>query len=128
MELVIKSVVLGLTSVLLALTIRKNAPETGLLLTVAAVGAIAVLAAEPISGILTQFKQLAEHSGLTSTVFEPVIKTMGIGIVTKISSAVCKDAGESALANTIELVGCIAAVAAAIPLMRSVLEIVLSFL
>ena len=52
------------------------------------------------------------------------LKTVGIAIVTKIGSDLCRDAGESALAAALEFAGTVCALLTALPLLRAVLELI----
>ena len=67
---------------------------------------------------------LTERTGVPQAVFSPLMKTVGIAIVTKIGSDLCRDAGESALASLVETAGAICAILAALPLLQSVIELV----
>ena len=70
------------------------------------------------------FAELSELSNLDNTLFSPMIKTVGIGIVTQISSAVCADCGQKAMAKTAELCGICASVVICLPLLRAALEVI----
>ena len=53
--------------------------------------------------------ELGERAGLSPAVLDPVIKTVGIAILTRISSEVCRDAGESGIAAAVETAGAVLA-------------------
>ncbi|MFR3922676.1 MAG: SpoIIIAC/SpoIIIAD family protein [Dysosmobacter welbionis] len=57
--------------------------------------------------------ELGEAAGLSPAVLAPVLKTVGIAILTHISAEVCRDAKESGIAAFVETAG--AAVACAWP-------------
>ena len=54
---------------------------------------------------------------------EPVIKTAGIAIVTRLAADFCKDAKEGGLASAVELAGTALSLAAVLPLMGAVLDV-----
>ena len=67
-------------------------------------------------------------SGLTSfyraSLFLPcVISTVAIALVARTTADLCRDAGESALAAAVETAGTVCALAAALPLLRTVMEL-----
>ena len=70
------------------------------------------------------FEDLTELSDLDPACFAPLVKTVGIGIVTQISSAVCDDCGQRAMARTAEVCGVCAGVLLGLPLLRSALEVI----
>ena len=57
-----------------------------------------------------------------------MIKTLGIGVVTRIAADFCRDAREGALAGVVELAGTVLALAAVLPLMSAVLELLTQLL
>lgn len=113
---------LGVTAALCAMALRRGAPELAVLLTLAA-GAL--LLSETLR-VATTVKRLtdtlSQATGLSPTLWGPVWKTAGIGIVTKLSAAVCKDAGEGGVAAFLETAGAAAALLAALPLVETVFD------
>ena len=69
-------------------------------------------------------EELNELSGLEPSFFSPLVKTVGIGIVTQISCAVCADCGQNAMAKAAELCGTCACLVLALPLMRAALDVI----
>ena len=65
-----------------------------------------------------------ELSGLGSALLAPVMKCAAIGIVCRISSDACRDAGSATLGSALELAGAIAALWTALPLLSALLDTV----
>ena len=65
---------------------------------------------------------LAHTAGLSPNVWQPVWKTVGIGVMTRLSSAVCKDAGEGGVAAFLETAGTALALLTALPLIETVFD------
>ena len=129
---------LGVTAALCALVLRKRVPELALVLTLAA-GALLLGEAFPalasIRGLADRLGQvrgladsLARTAGLSPQVWKPVWKTVGIGVVAKLSSAVCKDAGEGSVAAFLETAGAVLALLTALPLVEAVFDTLSSLL
>ena len=76
---------------------------------------------EPVVSFLSKLQDLA---GLDDALLTPLLKSVGIGIVTQICAAFCADAGESALARLIELCGGILAIYIALPLLEAVIDMI----
>ena len=124
MDLVIRAVILGLVGSVLCLVIRKNSPELSLLLALAVALLMVGLGLELIGAIIAFTETLRDAAGLSPALLGPVLKTVGIGILTRIASDICKDAGQSAIASTVELAGTVAALYIALPLMQTVFQMI----
>lgn len=123
MELVAQTAALCVIGALLGLTLRRSSPEITLLLTIAvAVGILAALA-EPLGMLLDFLDQLTAQTGISRALFLPLYKTLGIAVVVRIGGGLCRDAGEQALASTLELAGSVCALLTALPLLQAVLEL-----
>ncbi len=124
MELLIRTAVLGLAGAVVALLLRKNAPELALALSLAVCLMGAGMAME-LFGQLKQIVQLArEQTGLSPAVVGPVLKCVGIGAVTRLAADLCKDAGQGAVASAVEMCGAACAMTAALPLIRALLQMI----
>ena len=83
----------------------------------------------PIVGDIFQNQAaLGEAAGLSPAVLAPVLKTVGIAILTHISAEVCRDAKESGIAAFVETAGAAVALCVALPLLRAVLDTVTGLL
>ena len=60
---------------------------------------------------------------IAAALLAPVLKTVGVGLLTQIAGAFCRDAGEQALCKVVELCGTFLAVYVALPLANAVLEL-----
>jgi len=124
MDVLIKTVVLGLVGAVLCLVVKKANPEIALLL---ALGVALVLTAYGLGIVesVTEFIRLiGSASGLSAAILSPVLKTVGIGILTRLASDICKDAGQAAIASSVELAGTASALYVALPLFRTVFEMI----
>ena len=63
-----------------------------------------------------------ELSALPGEVFQPMLKTVAIALVTRIGTSLCKDAESDTAAALLEIGGTCCAFLAALPLMEMVLE------
>ena len=124
MQGLLQATVIGIVTVLLTAMLRKKSQELGILLTLAAcvlIGLLLVQIAEPVVEFLSKLRNIA---GLDKTLTEPILKTIGIGLVTQIGATVCADAGENAIAKLIEVCGGVLALYVSLPLMEAVLSMV----
>jgi len=124
MSLLFKAAVTGVAGSVIALLLKRSAPEMGFALSAAISLLAALLAAELISGLTELLTMVKEQTGLSPAVVSPVIKCVGVGIVTRLSSDMCRDAGQGAAASAVELCGTACAMVTALPLIRSLLQMV----
>ncbi|MBQ6431625.1 MAG: stage III sporulation protein AD [Oscillospiraceae bacterium] len=119
-----QATVIGIVTVLLSAMLRKSSRELGILLTLAAcvlIGLLLIQLAEPVVEFLAKLRNIA---GLDKTLTEPILKTIGIGLITQIGATVCADAGENAIAKMIEVCGGILALYVSLPLLEAVLSLI----
>ena len=113
---------------LLALVVKRGSPESALLLTLAAVVLVLVLLMDGLGQVTDFLEELAERSGVPPELFVPLYKTVGIALVVRVGGSRCRDAGESALAASVETAGAVCALLAALPLLRAVLSLLLELM
>ncbi|NLO47101.1 MAG: hypothetical protein GX111_02080 [Clostridiales bacterium] len=128
MEMLIRGAVLGIVASAIGLMIRKNSPEMALLLSISAGIVILYFAFNMLSGVKSFIEELADSAGLSPAILLPVLKNVGIAIAGKLASDICKDADQTASAGAVELVASAAAIYVSIPLMRTVLQMLKSFM
>ena len=117
-----------LIAVLLGLVLKKGNGILALLLTLAACAAMTVSIvrlAEPVVSFLSELRQLA---GLEPALLQPLLRTVGIGLLTQLTASVCADAGESTVARLIELCGSVLGIYTALPLLEAVLSLLRTML
>ena len=119
---------LCMVAAILASLLKKHSPEMGLLLA----GAVCVVVLMALSGTLGEIRDflqsLADWGGVSPELFSPLIKTLGIAMVTRLGADLCKDAGQNAMAGIVEMAGSFSAIVVAMPLFTAVWEMLQSML
>ncbi len=128
MEQVIKVAGIAIVATFAALAVKRDNPSGALLIAVAAGVVALVIFLSILSPIIRLIEDLADDAGLSPAVISPLIKTLGISIITKISSDACSDAKEELLSTCVELTGAAAALYVALPLLSAVLSLTKSYL
>ncbi len=126
--MLIKAAAAGAVGAVICLLIKKDSPGIALLLAAAAGMLIMYLALDVFADIMDFAGEISETAGVSKAVIAPVIKTVGIGILTRIASDICKDAGQGSIAASVELAGAVSAVYVALPLMKTTLRMIKEFL
>ncbi len=123
-----KIVILALTGVFGAAVIKKGESALAQAMTVAVAVVVLFLTLGALEPVVAFFHELSAMSGLDTGLFSPVIKTVGIGIVTKIAAELCRDAHEGGVAATVELAGTAIALYVALPLLTSVMRLIVQMI
>ncbi len=124
MTILIKIAAIAVAGTVLGLVIKKNSPEMSLMLTISLAMIALYLAFDTIKGVTDFIASLAETAQLSPAVLSIVFKTIGISIITKLSSDVCRDAGQSSVASGVELAGAFAALYISLPLFKTVMSMI----
>lgn len=124
MTVLIKAAAVGLTGAVLCLLLKKTAPELGFLVSVAVSLMAAGLGVSLLEETAELLKMLRQEADLAPAMVSPVLKCVGIGVVTRLSVDMCKDAGQGAVASAVELCGTACALTAALPLVRTLLSMI----
>ena len=120
MEAMVKLAAVGVTAVVLSAVLKKNTPELALLLALAAGLWILALAAAGLGAVKALMEELARQAGLSEVLLEPVVKTVALSILTKLTVEICRSAGEGGVAAFVETAGTALALLTALPLVRAV--------
>ena len=123
MEAMAKLAAVGVTAVVLSAVLKKNTPELALLLALAAGLWMLALAAEGLGAAVALMEELADQAGLSEALLEPVVKTVALSILTKLTVEICRSAGEGGVAAFVETAGTALALMAALPLVRAVAQL-----
>lgn len=111
----------AVTAALFGTVVRRGSPELALLLTVTAGVWILTAVLDGLGAAAAMAERLAQLAQMDAAVAGPVLKTVVVALVTRITAEVCRGAGEGGLAAFVETAGTILALTAALPLMAAVL-------
>ena len=115
---------IALVALLCLSLLRDKVPSMGLVL---ALGVTAVLSAVliPLAGrALDCVRALAGAAGLDGAALTPVVQVVGICLAVRISSELCRDAGERTLASLVEIGGAAAGILCVTPLVEQALRLI----
>ena len=128
MESVVRLAAAAVAAALCAVVVKQHAREVGAVLALAAGALLLGAALGAIEEVRALADELGELIGLSPAVLAPVLKTVGIAILTRIAAELCRDAGEGGIAAAAETAGAAAAVLAALPLLLAVLSTITGLL
>lgn len=123
-----KVAAVAVTAVLMACVLRRGTAEISLLLLLAAGVWMLMLVSDALESAVEMLFRLAQLSQLEGNVLEPVLKTVALSIVTRITGEVCRSAGEGGIAAFVETAGTVLALAASLPLCEAVVQMIVGML
>lgn len=107
--------VCALCAVLFAALVQKTNKEYALLISLGTAAVLLLFLLERAGPVLQQVEDLAASGPLEGEAVGLMLRAVGITVVGQVVARLCKDAGESALAYTVELAARAAVLAAALP-------------
>lgn len=125
---IIKIIGIGFISVIIIILLKQYKPEFSLYVSLLAGALILLISFDKISGIVSLIQSLASRTSLGSEFLGILLKVTGIAILTEFAVSICKDAGESAIAEKIDMGGKICMIAISIPVISSLLNTISSIL
>lgn len=128
MDLFIRTCLAVLLGTLLCLVLGKQGKETAVLLSAAVCCMVAIVAMQFFLPILDFLHELEGIGDLDGSLISVLYKVVGIGILTEISSLICADTGNSALAKALQFLGGTAMLWLSIPVFRSLIHLIRSIL
>ncbi|MBR5094655.1 MAG: stage III sporulation AC/AD family protein [Oscillospiraceae bacterium] len=112
----------ALTVSVLGLLLKRRDPEIALLMGVLAAACILFAAAAPMGGLAKLWELLRDLSGQDDRLIGPVLKCLGVSIVTRFASELCRDASQGTAAMAVELAGTACAFTAILPLLMELMR------
>lgn len=125
---IIKIIGIGLISLIIIVILKQYKPEFAMYVSLLAGVLIFLLVATKISGIIEVLKSIANKASIDSKFIALLIKITGIAILTEFAVSICKDSGETAIANKVDLGGKVIIMSMSIPIMSSLLETIIKIL
>ena len=112
----------ALCAVLFAALVQKTNKEYALLISLGTAAVLLLFLLERAGPVLQQVEDLAAYGPLEGEAVGLMLRAVGITVVGQVVARLCKDAGESALAYTVELAARAAVLAAALPALGRLLK------
>lgn len=113
---------------IIIIILKQYKPEFAVYISILAGAIILFLVLDKLTGVINLLTNLASKASIDNQFLSILLKITGIAILTEYATSICKDSGEAAIANKIELGGKILIIAMSIPIISSLLEVMLSIL
>lgn len=121
---ILQIVMFGIVGALLIMVIRDKAPQVAFLLSLFVAVLLFLVALQKITGVLAPIERLAALANVNVLFFATIVKIVGIAYIAEFGAQIARDAGVGSIAGKIELVGKLAIIVLAIPIITAVVETV----
>ncbi|CDD15490.1 MAG: stage III sporulation protein AD [Clostridia bacterium] len=125
---IIKIIGIGLISLIIIIIVKQYRPEFVIYVSIIAGAIILMLIMDKVSSIINLLTALSNKTVVNNEFLTLLIKITGIAFLTEFSVSLCKDSGETAIANKIDIGGKVIIISMSIPIIASLLETIIKIL
>ena len=125
---IVKIIGVGFIALILIIIMKQYKPEFTMYISIIAGAIIIILSMGRISGIINLLTTFSRKAGINAEYLKILLKITGIAILTEFAVSICKDSGESAIANKIDFGGKIIVISMSIPIISALLELILKIM
>lgn len=125
---IIKIVGIAFVTLIIVIILRQYKPEFAVYASILGGAIIILLSLGKLEGIVNLLENIASKTSINGDFLGILIKITGIAFLTEFATSVCKDSGETAIANKVDLGGKIIIIAISIPIVSQLLETVIKVL
>ena len=122
--IVFRVIGIGIVSTILILILKEEKSEMALMCAIAASIIILLYIISQFTPIVNMINKLLDNAGINKEYLRIILKIVGISYMVEFGKNICKDAGENAIANKIEIAGKVIIISLSIPVVNSLVEIV----
>lgn len=124
----LKTALLGIVTIVLAMAMRQGKAEYATFVSFMGSILIAWIAVQLLDGITGSFVRLEQLLHLDMEYVALLMKMIGVTYLSEFSSALCRDAGYSAVAGQIELVGKLTILTIGMPIVMALFELMVEMI
>lgn len=118
----------AITATLLIVVLKDKNPVFALLTALAATVIMAGYTVSELGEIFADFERLFEVGGIDASYGKIIIKVIAVAYFTEITSALCRDAGETAIAQKLDLAGRVAVLILTVPAVSQLMTVIIEAL
>ena len=125
---IVKIIGVGIISLVIIIILKQYKPEFAIYVSIISGIIILFLVMDKIYGVVNLLINISNKTGTGTEFIGLILKITGIAILTEFAVSVCNDAGETAIANKVDLGGKIVIISISIPIITALLELILQIL
>lgn len=128
MDIFIKATAGILITVVLCLVLSKEKKDISILLVIAVCSMVAAVAIGYLQKVIDFIETLENVGNLNSELISILLKCVGIGLLSQITTMICTDSGNAALGKVLQILASAVVLWLCIPLFTQLLELVESIM
>lgn len=128
MDMGTKIAVTALAAVMVISVLKKSEPEFVIPVVLVAGGCMVYFATDALGQITAAVLGYIRAAQVEVWVVEPVVKVVGVSLMTKVTTEVCRGVGESGIAAFVDIAGTVLALCCTLPLAQGVVNMVVGML
>ena len=125
---IVKVVAVGLITVIASIVVKQVKPEIAVLINIAGGIIIIVMVIQLLQNVFGNFMNIFDKTGVSNSLFVPILKIIGIGYLCEFGANLCIDGGCNSIADKILFCGKISILIIAMPVINSVIDVVLELI
>lgn len=125
---IVKIIGIALISLIIIIMLKQYRPEYAIFISLLTGALILLLVMDRLTGIINLIQSIQSKFSINTQFIALLIKITGIAFLSEFAVSICKDSGEAAIANKIELGSKIIIISMSIPIISSLLEVILKIL
>lgn len=122
----LKTALLGILTIMIAMAMRQGKAEFSTFVSFTGSILIAWIAIQLLDGITGSFERLEKLLSVDMEYIELLTKMIGVTYLSEFASSLCRDAGYSAVAGQIELVGKLTILTIGMPIVLTLFELMVA--
>lgn len=122
----LRTALLGILTIMIAMAMKQGRAEFATFVSFTGSILIAWIAVRLLEGITGSFVRLEKLMSIDMEYITLLLKMMGVTYLSEFSSSLCRDAGYSAVAGQIELVGKLTILTIGMPIILTLLELMVA--
>ena len=124
----VKIIGIGFITCFAGLIVKQIKPEFFLVVILCGSVAILLMMISQIEHIVNYFSSIINKTHIDYSVFQILLKVLGIAYLTEFASSVCSDAGSNSIADKIVIAGKITILCLILPIIKQLLDAIIEFL
>ena len=125
---IVKIIGVGLTALFIIMLLKQYKPEFVLYVSLLAGVIILLMVMDKLTGIIGLLTELSNKANVNGQFLGILLKITGIAFLTEFAVSICKDSGETAIANKVDLGGKVLIIGISIPVISTLLETIIKIL
>ena len=125
---IVQVVVMGIVITILAVTLKNQAPEFALIISIGGSVLIFFTILPQLAVMVAALSHMSEQVQSNMAAIGIVLRIVGIAYIAEFGAQICADAGEHAIASKIELGGKVLIMTASLPILFSLLDLIVAIL